>query len=319
MGVLDQEADPRRGEIWNDLLDGRGVWAEECAGGRGKIFPVGDPDANCTRGNGRNDTEDLDGDGNLATEDRVYRYVVRLDGSSPYLVRSSQETFSPFQLYRIPLRGPDAVNVGGTVTQADWRAVKHLRITVTGNEAEDLSLTRLRLIGSRWVKRDQDGILAGLAGAESGSGGRLEAGPVSALSEGSGYRSPPGVLEELDDPSQAFGAGGVELNEKSLAIQVWDLGPGERAEVYSRFPQRPRNFLTYREARVWEVGREGDWGPEGAEFFLKVGSDADNFYLYRTTRPQPVSAEGSGSSDWLPEIVVDFQPWLALGARRKRS
>jgi hypothetical protein len=312
IGLLDQEADPRRGEIWNDLLDERGVWAEECLGGRGRIFPLGDSGANCTRGNGRNDTEDLDEDGNLATEDRVYRYVVRLDGNSPYLVRARQETGSSFQLFRIPLRGPEAVNVGGKVTDADWRAVKHLRLTLAGSGAEGLSMTRLRLIGSRWVKRGQEGILAGLAGMESGSGGRLEVGPVSALSEGSGYRSPPGILEELDDPSQAFSAGGVEFNEKSLAVQVWDLGPGERAEVYSRFPQRPRNFLTYREARVWAVAKEGEWGPAGAELFLKVGSDSENFYLYRTTRPQPTSAEGVSSSDWLPEIVVDFLPWLSL-------
>jgi hypothetical protein len=312
LGRLDQEADPRRGEIWNDLLDERGVWVEDCLGGRGKIYPLGDSGANCTRGNGRNNSEDLDGDGNLTTEDRVYRYVVRLDGSSPYLVRNKQETLSSFQLYRIPLRGPDALNVGGKVTQADWRAVKHLRITVTGAESEALSLTRLRLVGSRWVKRGQEGILSGLAGVDPGSGGRLEVGPVSALSEGSGYRSPPGVLEELDDPSQAFSAGGVEFNEKSLAIQVWDLGPGERAEVYSRFPQRPRNFLTYREARVWAVARDGDWGPSGAEMLLKVGTDAENFYLFRTTRPQPTASGGIGPSDWLPEIVVDFEPWLAL-------
>ncbi|MFC1660848.1 hypothetical protein ACFL3S_05255, partial [Gemmatimonadota bacterium] len=63
---------------------------------------------------------------------------------------------------------------------------------------------------------------------------------MSVLSEGAGYEAPPGVLEELDDPSQAFSGRGVEFNEKSLGVEVRSLGPGERAEVYSRFPQRPR-------------------------------------------------------------------------------
>jgi hypothetical protein len=312
LGVLDQEADPRRGEIWNDALDRRGIWPEDCLIRRGQIFSLGDPDANCTRGNGRNDTEDLDGDGNLSTEDRVYRYVVRLDGSSPYLVRTTQETGTPFQLYRIPLRGPMALNVAGRVTEADWRAVKHLRLTVAGPASQGISLVRLRLLGSRWVKRGEEGILAGLAGEFQGVGGRVEVGPVSALSEGAGYQSPPGVLEELDDPTQAFAAGGVEFNEKSLAIEVRDLGPGERAEVYHRFPQRPRNFLTYRQARIWVLGREGDWGSGGAEFFLKVGSDPDNFYLYRTGRPPAPPGDGVVSSDWLPEVLVDFGEWLTL-------
>jgi len=313
IGYLDQEADPRIGEIWNGHLDEAGAWVEECLGARGRIYPLGDPRANCTRSNGRNDTEDLDGDGNLAMGDRIYRYLIRLDGASPYLVRTKQETGSSFQLYRIPLRGPDALNVGGRVTEADWRAVKHLRLTVTGPGARrGVSLTRLRLLGSRWLKRGQEGVLAGFAGDVHGTGGKVEVGPVSALSEGAGYTSPPRVREELDDPSQAYGGGGIEFNEKSLAIRVTGLGPGERAEVYSRFPQRPRNFLTYRQLRIWVLGKEGDWGGMGGEFFLKIGTDSENFYLFRTERPEAPAGAGARESDWLPEVVVDFERWLSL-------
>jgi hypothetical protein len=313
LGFLDQEADPRVGEIWNGLLEGAGVWVENCIGARGRIYPLGDPRANCTRSNGRNDTEDLDGDGNRLTEDRVYRYRVKLDGSSPYLVRTRQETGSSFQLYRIPLRGPNALNVGGRVTEADWRAVKHLRMTVIGSGARrGMSLTRLQLLGSRWVKRGQEGVLTGIAGDLEGTGGKVEVGPVSALSEGTGYAPPPGVQEELDDPSQAYAGGGVEFNEKSLSIRAVSLGPGERAEVYNRFPQRPRNFLTYRQLRIWVLGRDGDWGPTGGEFFLKVGTDSENFYLFRARRSEAPSAGGISEADWLPELVVDFEEWLAL-------
>jgi hypothetical protein len=313
LGYLDQEADPRQGEIWNDLLDQRGVWVEECQGGRGQIYLQGDPNANCTRGNGRNDTEDLDGDGRLNPEDRVYRYVVHLDGSSPYLTRTSEETGSDFQLYRIPLRGPLALNVGGRVTEADWRAVKHLRMTVVGPATTEwISMARMRLLGSRWVKRAQEGIVQGWAGDITGTGGQLEVAPVSALSEGAAYQPPPGVLNQLDDPAQAFSGQGVEYSEGSLSLEVQDLGPGERAEVYYRFPQRPRNFLTYRQARIWVVGTEGDWGANKGEFFLKVGSDPENFYLYRTDRPEPSGDAGVTTTDWLPEVVVDFNRWLLL-------
>lgn len=313
LGFLDQEADPRKGEIWNDALDRLGLWVEECMADRGRVYPLGDPRANCTRGNGRNDTEDLDGNGSLATEDRVYRYVVRLDGASPYLIRTSEETGSEFQLYRIPLRGALATNVGGRVTEADWRAVKHLRITVVGPEGRDeVTLARMKLLGSRWVKRGQEGVLAGWYGDLSGAGGDVEVGPVSALSEGGNYRSPPGVQDELDDPTQAFGSQGVEYNESALSIRARELAPGERAEVYSRFPQRPRNFLTYRESRLWVVATEGDWGMGGAEFFLKVGTDAENFYLYRTGRPVPREEGAVLTEDWRPEVVVDFTQWLTL-------
>ncbi|MDX1567603.1 MAG: hypothetical protein R3223_07370, partial [Longimicrobiales bacterium] len=92
LGILDQEADPRQGEIWSDVADQRGVWGEECLAQRARIYRIGDPRANCTRGNGFRDTEDLDENGSLNLTERHQRYVIRLDGSSPYLAKTREET-----------------------------------------------------------------------------------------------------------------------------------------------------------------------------------------------------------------------------------
>lgn len=315
LGILDQEADPRLGEIWNDDLDALGVWGEGCRATRGAIYRPGDPRANCTIGNGRPDSEDLDGNGVLDTEERVVRFVVRLDGTSPYLARSRSETGTGFRLYRIPLRGPEGVHVGGAFTEADWRAVKHLRITVTGSRAGSPILARMRITGSRWVKRGTEGALGGLWGEVPGTG-RVEVTSVSRVTEGPAYQAPPGVLEQLDDPAGAIVGRGVEFNEKSLGVSYQSLGGGERAEVYHRFPQRPRSFLTYRQLRVWMVARRGDWGPDRPlSVFLKVGSDSDNFYLYRTRLVPAPNPEAVEPRDWLPELLVDFEEWLALRSR----
>jgi hypothetical protein len=313
LGRLDQEADPVRGEIWNDPLDRLGVWGEDCLAVRGRAYRIGDPRANCTRGNGRADTEDLNANGNLDLTERHRRYVVKLDGSSAFLARTRQETGTSFRLFRIPLRGPEGVDVEGAFSEADWRSVRHLRITVVGERPETVILARPRIVGSRWVKRSVDGVARGIVGDTAGTAGLVEVTSVSALTAGRAYRSPPGVLEELDDPTQAFGGEGVEFNEKSLGIRYSDVQPEERAEVYYRFPQRPRNFLTYRQARIWVVAREGDWGLDSPRyFFLKVGSDPDNFYLFRTRLTPAADPEAVLPQDWLPEIVVDFDRWLSL-------
>ena len=110
------------------------------------VYRIGDPRVNCTRGNGRPDSEDLDGDGNLDIDERYMRYLVDLDGSSPYLVRDTIETGTSFRLYRIPLRGPHAINPGGIFTDGDFRAVKHLRLTITGNGEGAAVLARMRLV-----------------------------------------------------------------------------------------------------------------------------------------------------------------------------
>jgi hypothetical protein len=312
LGFLDQEADPRQGEIWSDALDALGVWDESCVAERGRVYRVSDPDANCTRGNGRPDTEDLDSDGNLDTAERHLRYVLRLDGTSPYLERTTQETGTPFQLFRIPIREAVPLSVGGVITEADLRAVRHLRVTVVG-PAGVVQLARMRLVGSRWIKRDGEGVLRGIAGDTLANVGRVEVSAVSRITEGAAYSSPPGVLEELDDPTSAFAGQGIEFNEKSLGILFEEVPAGGRVEVYHRFPQRPRNFLAYNEARLWVVARAGDFGDgQPNRFFLKVGSDSENFYLYRTPLSPTGSPSGITPADWLPELRIDFSRWYEL-------
>ncbi len=313
LGLLDQEADPRRGEIWSDAADRRGVWGEECLAERARVYRIGDRRANCTRGNGLRDTEDLDDNGNLDTRDRHLRYVVRLDGSSPYLARTRDETGTGFRLFRIPIRGPGGIPVGGFVPETHLRSVENLRLTLAGRGEGSAILARMRIVGSPWVERSVNGIVRGISGDVPGSGGRVEVAQVSELSEGDAYDSPPGVVERLDDPTAAFGGGGVEFKERALGIAYEGLPGGERAEVYERFPQRPRDFLTYREARIWAVARRGEWGSdEPVEFFVKVGSDPENFYLYRTRLEPAANPEAVRREDWLPEIVIDFGEWLEL-------
>jgi hypothetical protein len=311
LGRLDQEADPRLGEIWSDARDALGVWGETCKSDPGRIYPIGDERSMCTAGNGRPDSEDLDNDGNLDTPERHLRYVVTLDGTSPFLERTRSETGTDFQLYRIPIRSTAGVEVGGPVSEADLRAVRHLRVTATGPSGE-VQLARMRLVGSRWIKRAGEGVLNGIAGDTLSGLGSIEVSAISRVTVGDDYVSPPGVLEELADPTQAFSGQGIEFNEKSLGLAFEGVPDGARAEVYFRFPQRPRDFLQYREARLWVVARSGDFGSTQANrFFFKVGSDSENFYLYRAPLNPPTGSTLT-PADWLPEVVIDFGQWLEL-------
>ena len=188
-----------------------------------------------------------------------------------------------------------------------------MRMTVAGSRASDLTVARMRLVGSRWVKRAVDGILRGIGGDTLVVGGNFEVTPISVLTVGTAYQAPPGVLEELDDPTSAVSGRGVEFNEKSLGLRYRDLGSGDRVEVYNRFLQRPRNFLSYGELRMWVVARDGSWGQESpTDFFVKIGSDPDNYYLYRSRLEPALSADAVTAQDWLPERVLRFDEWTSL-------
>lgn len=321
LGVLDQEADPLRGEIWDRGADARGVWPETCEAEPGQVYPLGDPRANCTRGNGRRDTEDLNGNGVLDTEERAARYVLRLDGSSPYVVRDRQDTGTRFRLYRIPLRGPEALFPGGELTPADWRAIQFLRMTVVGSRSSRLAVTRMRFVGSRWAKRSGEGVLRGLGGDTLSLATSFDVTPVGVLTEGAAYQPPPGVLELLDDPASAAGGRGVEFSERSLALRFRGLSGGDRVEVFSRFFQRPRDFLAYQELRLWALARSGDFG-RGADdlrAFVKVGSDPENFYLWLSPLDLAPDPGGVLPVDWLPERILRFSNWLDLRVQAEEA
>ncbi|MDX1674851.1 MAG: hypothetical protein R3314_08665, partial [Longimicrobiales bacterium] len=322
LGVLDEEARLALREVWGPIDDQQGLWDQECEADRLNPVPLGDPRANCTVNNGRPDSEDLNANGVLDPEGPVHRFVVPLGPASPYLVRGQAATGTGFRLFRIPLRGPAGIPLNGA-SDASWRFVKHLRLTVVRPTAGEstLALARVRIAGSRWTKRDIEGVLSGIVGDVPGTGAataNVRVGPVSQLTDGAAYRSPPGVQTEVQDPSTALGASGVEFNEKSLRLS-WDALPGdERAEVYFRYPQQPRSFLEYRQIRFWALARGGDWSPDGGHRLLfKLGTDPRNYYVYQTSLN---TASGDvRPEDWLPERVVDFREWFALKAEAEQQ
>jgi cell surface protein SprA len=147
--------------VWGTELDKRGLWNQPCEVSPTVPYPLGDSRANCTRGNGLRDSEDLNGDGLVSQDDGQYfRYVVELDKPSEYLVRDRAQTQTNYRLYRIPLRSGSGVAVNGA-SDATWRFVRHLRLTVTGEPTTVrlISLARMRIVGSRWSKRDVTGVV----------------------------------------------------------------------------------------------------------------------------------------------------------------
>ncbi|MBI2535562.1 MAG: cell surface protein SprA, partial [Gemmatimonadetes bacterium] len=278
------------------------------------IFPLGDLGARCTRGNGLLDTEDLNGDNRLdvtvggLTEDLV-RYVFPL-GNAQYFVRDGGGTADAtgrrftWRLYRISFR-QDSLSIGNP----DLRHIRALRLTVVAPDQgppEDelfLALGRMRLVGAPWLKRAATP-LAGLGGRLAQPHGEVIASVVSTDNQDLGYSPPPGVLNQAERRGVAFLFTSQQINEHSLRLLARDLRPGERAEAFTRFAaEGDRNFLKYRQLRVWAQGRGAGWDQGDLEFFVKVGTDEDNFYLYRTRMV---------AGTWEPEMVIDLQRWIAL-------
>ncbi|HJR50524.1 MAG TPA: cell surface protein SprA, partial [Gemmatimonadales bacterium] len=277
------------------------------------IFPWGDLSARCTNGNGVLDTEDLDGDQLLNTagsREDVFRYVVDL-ASGDYHVRDgvtqrdAQGRTATWRLYRIPLR--QFIQIGSP----SMRLVKNMRITLATPPdagAPDLvarlAMARMRFLGSPWSRRSDTPIL-GLSGSAGEPHGEVSVSVVSTEDRDLNYVSPPGIADQVQTKGGDQQSGGTQINERSLRILGEDLRQGERAEAYLRFPAGSQNLLTYRTLRVWFRGRGPGWAERDLEAFVKLGSDDENFYLFRAS---------ARTDSWEPEAIIDLETWRRLRA-----
>jgi hypothetical protein len=340
-GRLDSERDPRT-QTWSATLNDEGILSDRVvdsifdathsvevdtlplcsATENGQLVPYafGDLRSRCGRHNNAVDTEDEDGDFALdsltgvRTSENFVRYVFPV-GDDRYFVRNGgMIAGSGWRLYRIPFR-TDTLQIGNP----SLRQVQSLRITIavpptSTPGAPDpqvyFALSRVRLLGSSWVKRAQTP-LPGIGG-ENGTGtGEVVASVVSTENTDLGYTPPPGVVNEAARRDAGFQISSTEINERSLRLLARGLGRGERAEAYLRFTtEGDKNFLKYRNLRVWARGRGAGWEDGDLEFFIKAGKDQDNFYMYHT----PVR-----TASWEPEVVAQFERWLILRARIEQA
>ena len=281
------------------------------------VYAWGDQRARCTRHNGIPDTDDLDGDGHLdtlvaAVNESYFRYVFRV-GDPKYYVRDggpADTSGGRWRLYRIPFRA-DTFQVGAP----DIRQIRSLRLTVVAPDAPSaqrslyFALGRVNLVGAPWVKRAGTPI-AGISGSLGTGLGEVVASTVSTENATDlGYRSPPGVTDQGATQNGPLQVGSVQINERSLRLIGHSVAVGQRAEAYYQFPDGQKNFLGYRQLRVWARGRGAGWENNQLSFYIKVGQDENNFYMYRAH---------VHASTWLPDQAVDFSRWQVMRADIER-
>jgi len=134
---------------------------------------------------------------------------------------------------------------------------------------------------------------------------------VSTENRDLGYTPPPGVFDQADRRDANLQLASTQINERSLRLLATGLETGQRAEAFTRFTtEGDKNFLKYRKLRTWARGRGPGWEDGDLHFYIKAGKDQNNFYLYHAP---------ARTSSWEPEVVVDFDRWLALRARIEQA
>jgi hypothetical protein len=219
---------------------------------------------NGTELNQRWDTEDLNRNTQLDTQEDVYRVTIDTDSEA----HLAQTYLDGWKLYRISLSDPTVFPYG----LPDWSFVEYARVWVSGsNDRQDklIQFAQINVVGNQWLS---DGVVS-LDGSAVGSNEVFEV-KVKSNKENAEYTSPydPGKDEQT----------GYERKEQSLVLAVEELGQDHYAQVHRSFFQE-QDYSGYGSMVVWARSYECTDGqlPATPVLVVRLGADENNYYEYR--------------------------------------
>ncbi len=222
---------------------------------------------NGTEGNGKLDSEDLDANGVLETENLYFEYTIDLDDPT-YTALVYENPQSGWKYYRIPLKNPDFYTLFGD--QAVWENVKFVRIWVSGfTRTDTLMIAQIKITGNQWLSK-------GVHSADSLSPVTPEEkfGIASVNNEETpDYTPPPGVRLYRDPATQRL------ERERSLALVATNIKPGHYGLAQKDLAQK-LDFLDYRVLKLWVRPKPGQ-SPPYPTLLIRFGSDTFHYYEYR--------------------------------------
>lgn len=228
-----------------------------------------------TEKNGRLDSEDLDGGGNLDRIVNAYRYTLDLKSSPSmgerYIVSTEYE--SGYALYRIPLEEFTSVLNG----EPDLSRMKYIKLWVN-NSTDTVFSTRIDfvnfdLVGNEWA-------------AKGDNVGKIEAKTINNEEDKEDYYSPPGVKKLNDDgypePEQS-----LSMNISLSSYLTQDEFVNGRYAFLTKQLFKGENYLLYEQIKMFIHGgksvNDPTWDSDRDMYFIyRFGTDSVNFYEYRS-------------------------------------
>jgi hypothetical protein len=205
------------------------------------------------------DTEDIDDDGNLDTDEAHFRLSFDL-ADTVYIVNQSGDWYH----YRVPL--VDATTLGGS---PNWRSIRYLRFFLTEMDpASVFQIAYLQISGASWLEEGiRDAETMELLEPEGD-----EAFEISAKNS----RDDPDYVPPYDpgkDPQ------GYSKREQSLVFSIKNLENGHAGLVYKTIPGNASNYTLYHTLSFYVHGN-ADVASDQVYMFVRIGSDSVNFYEY---------------------------------------
>lgn len=247
------------------------------------------------------ETDDLNLDGTLNTDEDYYEYTVDLDGSSPYLQTDVWRDFpgkgvsedNGWRRYRIPIDDSLRVQFGNPdlsiarhvrIWFENLRAVDDTTIVTTAERKPLMLLGSFDIVGSRWLARDLTKFQRDTVHTT------LTLNSVNTLDNADVY-SPPFDPGQTRTTNQA-----LTRREQSMDLEFTELAPNDTLEAFRTFSLE-ENYSRYGALDWYATGFDVtgyDAAPTDSLFyFVRFATDELGQNYYEIKRPLPSSKRGS--------------------------
>ncbi len=234
------------------------------------------------------DTEDLDRNGQMTTDNAYFSYVIDLADSAEIDIRRQYPGYDGFEdtghdndswrLYRVPLPRNTIVKKSGIDPRFD--EIRHARIwfdeaskvvrTEDGTGKNRLQIAELSIQGNRW---ELDGVRNLAEKVDTDSLAQFAIAAISTKTDPGVYR-PPVVPNQKNEVSD---------KESSLALRFGNrqdpdstgLRQGHQIRILKRFLGQGQDMTLYRDLNFWV---HTDSLRKGVEYYFRLGSNETNFY-----------------------------------------
>ncbi len=234
------------------------------------------------------DTEDLNGNGDVDLANNYFEYSFSLRRDHPDTMYISGKSIEKetgkdheWRQYRIPLNATEPLMK--KVGIPDMSLIEYMRIWFDGFEnsgERTIKIAEINLVGSDWKE-------LGVSTPEKPETFDVDNDSTVTITvvnthDNPEYKAPPGVQGEVDRITR------VIAKEQSLVLKVEDLQPGYTGIVQKTFYEA-QDYIHYRTLKMFVYGKDAygrhiTQDSSKIEFFLRMGSDMNNYYEIR----QPV-------------------------------
>ena len=223
-------------------------------------------------GNNTLDSEDLNGDYSLGTQNHFFRYRIDLSSSSPYLAKQG---LNGWKVFILPLKD---TSVFEKIGSPSFENVSYTRVWFSGMDKNTrITIGKIDIVGNKWEDKGIRSVSNDALTPSSSPCGYFKAGSRNTL-EDEDYIPPVERVKETG--TYAY------QKEQSLTLEVDYLLPGNYCAVenYLELPiervGKGYDFRLY-DACEFYTRYEGT-DSDSAEVFLRLLTDSVNYYQFKT-------------------------------------